>query len=94
MRYIDVQWKHGSDDEPIRLVSEIDAEDYEVRKLEFYSDGSVGFACDVISSHKTFLGDAKVPQLDEINADSEFEGVSISAEEFEHLWTVNVADKY
>ncbi|WP_444902013.1 DUF6881 domain-containing protein [Microbulbifer sp. SSSA007] len=44
MRYIDLEWKHYFNDEPTRFVSEIGIDDYEARKLEFFHDGSVGFA--------------------------------------------------
>ncbi|WP_353056846.1 hypothetical protein [Microbulbifer sp. MLAF003] len=44
MRYIDLEWKHYFNDEPTRIVSEIGIDDYEARKLEFFHDGSVGFA--------------------------------------------------
>jgi hypothetical protein len=44
MTYIDVTWFHKLPTVPVRLVSELDDERYEVRKLEFFADGSVGFA--------------------------------------------------
>ena len=44
MRYIDVDWKHNVQDDPIRLVSEIAYDGFETRKLEFFSDGQVGWA--------------------------------------------------
>lgn len=90
MRYIDVQWKHEFKDEPIRLVSEIGHDDFETRKLEFFPDGSVGFAFEATESLNTRLGIDIVPPLDEINSQEEFEGISISKEQFELLWQMYV----
>ena len=42
--YIDVEWRHELPPEPIRLASEIDAHRMEIRKLEFFRGGSVGWA--------------------------------------------------
>ncbi|REG50447.1 hypothetical protein B0G80_6879 [Paraburkholderia sp. BL6669N2] len=39
--FIDVAWTHGFETEPIRLVSQLDNERYEIRKLEFFRDGRV-----------------------------------------------------
>ena len=86
MEYIDVMWKHTHPNEPVRLVSELDADRWETRKLEFYADGRVGYA----SADETFLGtelgEVQVPPLDEINADRQFEGAMIDEIEFEALW--------
>ncbi|CAG2266052.1 DUF6881 domain-containing protein [Burkholderia sola] len=84
---IDVAWKHTHKDEPIRLVSTLDGDRYEVRKLEFYRDGSVGFADETRSSPETGLGTVPAPSLIEINADPEFEAQKISLEVFEALWS-------
>ncbi|KAB0685286.1 DUF6881 domain-containing protein [Burkholderia territorii] len=70
---IDVARKHTHKDEPIRLVSALDGDRYEVRKLEFFRDGSVGFADETGSSPETELGTVPMPSLIEINADPEFE---------------------
>lgn len=87
MRYIDVKWLHDSDEYPIRLVSEIGSDDYEIRKLEFFKDGRCGFACESEASLGVELGYATVPSLDEINENSEFDGKEISQSNFEKLWT-------
>ena len=36
MRYIDVKWLHQNPEYPIRLVSEIDSDGYEIRSWNFY----------------------------------------------------------
>lgn len=86
MRYIDVEWKHESKEEPVRLVSEIGDDEFETRKLELFPNGNVGYASSAFSSEKTGLGMAPVPSLKEINEQKEFIGKSISANQFETLW--------
>jgi len=86
MNFIDVKWHHAESAEPVRLVSELDSERNETRKLEFFSDGRVGFASENASSQGTALGLMPVPPLEEINEQSEFEGVAMSASTFEQLW--------
>lgn len=87
---IDVAWKHVFEAEPVRLVSVLDRNRHEVRKLEFFRDGRVGFADEARSSHGTELGTVPVPPLVEINADPEFDGRAITLEDFETLWSCHV----
>jgi hypothetical protein len=86
MRYIDVRWRHGNVDEPVRLVSELDERRMDLRKLEFFRDGAVGAAWIAGATCSTELGIEPIPPLDEINASPEFLGVEIDAETFERLW--------
>ncbi|MBF7074606.1 hypothetical protein ISG33_14465 [Glaciecola sp. MH2013] len=86
MRYIDVLWIHDFNEEPYRLISEIGEDDYEIRKIEFFRDGKIGFATTQNHSDNTRLGVAEVPHLDEINSENEFDGKNISKQEFEALW--------
>jgi len=87
MKYIDVRWLHENELDPIRLVSELDAENFEARKLEFFRDGSVGYASESGASRGVELGVAPVPSLEEINHDEEFQGIEISKFDFEKLWS-------
>ncbi|MPV64341.1 DUF6881 domain-containing protein [Burkholderia sp. BE17] len=87
---IDVLWKHAFAAEPIRLVSVLDRDRNEVRKLEFFRDGRVGFADETRSSLGTELGTVPVPPLVEINVDPEFEAQEITLEIFEALWIRHV----
>lgn len=86
MKYIEVVWVHEDPDFPIRLVSELDDERFETRKLEFFGNGRVGYAWAEGSTPDTELGYVAVPPLEEINLEPEFEGVEISNAEFELLW--------
>ena len=86
MRYIDVECIQDFGDYPDRLVSEIADDNYETRKLEFFIDGSVGYAYEKGSSQNTELGLCEVPSLDEINSQDEFSGQLITRDEFETMW--------
>ena len=68
------------------LVSELDEERYETRKLEFFANGRVGFASSETSSEGTMLGVAPLPPLSEINSDPQFSGLSIGSADFGALW--------
>lgn len=87
---IDVDWKHDFDAEPVRLVSVLDRNREEIRKLEFFRDGRVGFADRNGAALGTQLGLLPVPALTEINAAPEFEAREITMEAFEALWSRHV----
>lgn len=86
MKYIDVLWHSTDPSDPYRMVSEIDDLNYEVRKVEYFRDGSVSFADAENWTDRCMLGECEVPPLAEINAYKEFEGAEITADEFEKLW--------
>jgi hypothetical protein len=90
MQYIDVRWKQSNPEYPVRLVSELDGQRNEVRKLEFFASGQVGFASASGAVHGTELGEAPVPPLAEINTDAQFSGVAIESSTFEALWQQHV----
>ncbi|MBB5858679.1 DUF6881 domain-containing protein [Xanthomonas arboricola] len=93
MKYIDVEWKHQNIDEPTRLVLELDHHRCEIRKLEFFLDGKVGFATQYMNSPGTELSSTAIPPLAEVNQSSEFNGVCISAQIFESLWAAHAPVK-
>jgi len=86
MRYISVKWFQDSPDYPILIVSEIDDERWEHRKLEYYEDGRVGYADADNEVNGSGLGLEPWPELDVIRSDAEFELTMITAEEFDRLW--------
>lgn len=86
MKYVRVGWKHQHPDEPVLLYSELDADRWEVRKVEVFRDGRCGYASADVSSGGTMLGKVPVPELTEIAKDAQFEPVEISREEFEVVW--------
>jgi hypothetical protein len=90
MKYLDVRWLHSDPRDPVRLVSELDAENRELRKLEVYGDGRVHFASKQRASGSTRLSEEPLPSLAEISGQAEFEGKEIDAELFESLWREHV----
>ncbi len=62
----------------------------ETRKLEFFEDGRVGYARADQATHGTPLGLVPVPPLEEINADPQFIGNTITDAEFDALWSNHV----
>ena len=84
--YIKVRWDHTSTDEPVLLYSELDDERWEVRKIEVFADGKMGYAASNSAFGGTELGKAPVPPLNEINANAEFDGQVITSAEFEKVW--------
>lgn len=88
MEYFTAYWYHSFDNEEPRIFySEIDHNRYEIRKVEVYDDNSFGMAGDDFSFGGAELGEKPVPQLEEINGDTEFKADAITAEEFEAVWT-------
>jgi len=88
--HIDVTWHHEDNEYPKRLVSEIGADRCELRKLEFYENGKVGYATEDESVFNTMLGEAPVPSIEEINSDTQFSAKYISSDELEKIWESNV----
>jgi len=88
--YLSVKWVHSNSEYPILLVSELNEERVELRKLEYFKSGDVGIASRKKSTHGTMLGTEPVPQLNDINQDRQFEGTEISKADFESQWEVYV----
>jgi hypothetical protein len=86
MRYLRVQWLHSDTDEPVTLYSELDEEGWEVRKVEIFRDGRIGFASTIEESGSTILREKPFPSLEAIAAEPEFRPVLISKEDFEAVW--------
>ncbi len=84
--YMRVRWLHSDPDDPTALWSELDSERWETRKLEYFSDGRVGYASADEQTGDTWLGTEPVPSLDEIAADPEFQPEEVSKEAFEQRW--------
>ena len=89
MEYLKVKWHHQHADEPIEIYSEISPERWEIRKVEVFRDGSTSFASPISHSGDTMLGEVQIPELDEINANNEFEGVRIDRHIFDRVWLIS-----
>jgi hypothetical protein len=85
--HIRVRWRRALVDEPVELLSELDEERWEVRKVEIFADGRMTYAWGKGASGDTRLGECAVPPLAEIAADPQFEPAEISRDEFEAVWS-------
>ena len=92
MIYVDVIWHHSDPAYPVRLVSELDENRWECRKLEFYRDGRVGAASKIGATLDTALSLERVPSIDEINKDREFTAKPIGPDAFRVLWSEHGID--
>lgn len=86
MKYIMVEWIHDCIDEPVLLYSEIDEERNELRKIEIYRNGTIGYANEMTEVGNTRLSKVALPSLEEIALDEEFVPIEITKEEFEKVW--------
>lgn len=86
MTYIKVIWLHRFENEPVELLSELDADRMEVRKIERFRNGTLAFAGPGIAVGSTQLGEEQVPSLEEIASDPQFQPSEIDPDTFEHAW--------
>ena len=86
LEYIKVKWLHELPDEPVLLVSELDCDRMELRKVEVYRDGRSDAAHADMATGSTKLSIEPIPSSDEIQSDDQFVVELISATEFEALW--------
>lgn len=87
LKYIMLKWIHDLKNEPCIIYSEIDDQQYEVRKIEVYKNGTVSKYAEKEADLQMELGDVAFPQnLDVINQDKQFYAQYISKEEFESIW--------
>ena len=86
MKYIRVLWLQRDTEYPVELLSELDDDSWEVRKVERFADGRVGLAGSGYPEGLSGLGEAPVPPIEEIAADPEFVPEVIDREEFERAW--------
>lgn len=86
MDYLKVRWIHANPNDPVLLMSELDADRYEVRKVEVFADGRLGFAGADQSSDQTVLGEKPAPAVSDISADPQFIVETLDADEFDKAW--------
>ena len=68
------------------MISELDANRWETRKVEIFADGSKGYARRGEEAGGTALGQLPVPPLQEIASDPQFLPEEITKDEFEAIW--------
>jgi len=86
MRYLKVRWIHDYLDEPLLIYSEIDADGFEVRKVEVLRDGRMHFADEGYSEGGCELSTEPLPSNEEISSDKQFELKEISRDDFNKIW--------
>ena len=85
MKYIKVRWVHDLPDEPELLYSEIDHDRNEIRKVEIFKDGTMGYAASGVR-HRSALAECPLPTVEEIGGDPQFKPESIAEAEFAEVW--------
>jgi hypothetical protein len=90
MEYLVVEWRHNLPDMPIEMYSELDGQRMEVRKVEVFKGGNLGYASEGVSRLSTQLGIESVPSLQEIASAPEFKPRISNAAEFEKMWNVAI----
>jgi hypothetical protein len=86
MRYLRVTWRHDLPNEPVELYSELDDDSWEIRKVEIFRDGRIGFADSLHGSETTRLAIEPDPSLEQIAQDPQFVPRAITRQEFEAVW--------
>lgn len=84
--YLKVRWTHDYRDAPVLLLSELDSDRCEIRKVEIFSDGTMGYASKNDSARGTQLYEVPVETEEEILSDPQFSIEAVTAEEFERVW--------
>ena len=84
--YLYCRWRHNDVDYPVEIWSELDGARWEMRKVERWPDGRVGYADEEEEVGGTGLATLPVPSIDEIADQYEFDPVEITREEFETHW--------
>jgi hypothetical protein len=84
--YLNVEWTHSFSDKPLLLYSELDRERWELRKVEIFPDGTMGYAGPGVAVRGTELGQRPVPSFEQIAADPQFEPTVITGPEFQAVW--------
>ena len=67
MEWIKIIWKHDDENFPFELYIELDDDRYNIRKIEFFKNGKVGFAFDEIEFNDVGLIEGKFPSVEEYN---------------------------
>lgn len=87
MMYIEVKWIHSLSSEPVVMYSEVDQDRWEVRKVEIYADGRMGFASSTESKGGSALSEEALPSIAQIAEDPQFEPTEITRVDFERVWS-------
>jgi hypothetical protein len=86
MQYLKVRWIHDFANEPVLLYSEMNDEREEVRKVDVFADGRMGFASESQAHGDTELSEPPMPPDDVIRGDPQFVVEDVTADEFDRVW--------
>ena len=90
MEYSKLTWHHADAELPVEIYSEYDADGWEIRKVEVFSDGSTGFAGPRSCKGTTQLSLIQKPADADVTADSQFRIEFVTAAEFDRAWRAAV----
>lgn len=93
MKYLKVSWIHNNEDYPIDFYFELDDDFNELKKIEIYKNGLVGYADKENEINGTIVSEEKIPSSDEISKQKEFILVEITKEEFYKIYIERVKGK-
>ncbi len=86
MQHIQVKWHQEHLDEPVGIYGKYNTEGWEMRKLEVFRSGSVGYVDAQQQVGTSALAEVKLSAINEINADPQFSAREIEPSQFERLW--------
>jgi hypothetical protein len=86
MPHIKIHSIHTSPDEPVFLYSELDESRREIRKVEIFWDGKMGYATRDANFGPTRLEAEPIPSLSEVEDNPELVASEITSEDFEEVW--------
>lgn len=88
-----VDWIHNFSDEPCVIYGELRNDLEEVRKIEFYKNGDIGYVQKNGDSYLAFLSEMNWLMKEEIEEDSQFKVTMITQNEFEEVWKKAINNK-
>jgi hypothetical protein len=89
--YQRVGWATDNPAMPVEIYSELDAERWEIRKVEVFADGRVQYSDGTDYTGRTGLSENPLSELAEVDADPEFTAAEIDEDAFERIWDRAVA---
>jgi len=93
MKYVHIQWVHDQPDAPTDIYAELDDNRMEVRKVEMFNDGSIGYALEGVSTQSTSLRPSPLPYVSQLNQDPKAMARDMDWHEFDDLWEKHVRPK-
>lgn len=86
MQYMKVEWIHNFSDEPYLIYGELTSALEEIRKVEVFKDGRMGYASINGLEYLIFSSECNWSTKEEIESDPQFIVEQITKTEFEDIW--------